>query len=56
MLKGLEPSKVFYYFEEISRIPRGSGNTTAISNYLVEFAKKRGLAYRQDAYENVIIW
>lgn len=56
MLKELEPSKVFYYFEEISRIPRGSGNTTAISNYLVEFAKKRGLAYRQDAYENVIIW
>lgn len=56
MLKGLEPAKVFYFFEEISRIPRGSGNTTAISNYLVEFAKKRGLAYRQDAYENVIIW
>lgn len=56
MLEGLEPSKVFYYFEQISRIPRGSGNNTEISKYLVNFAKEQGLKYRQDQLENVIIW
>lgn len=56
MLAELEPRKVFHYFEEISRIPRGSGSTTEISRYLVEFAKEHGLKYRQDGCENVIIW
>ena len=53
---GLKPAKVFYYFEEISNIPRGSGNNTAISSYLVSFAKEHNLKYRQDEAENVIIW
>jgi dipeptidase D len=55
ILKDLEPSKVFYYFEKISSIPRGSGNEKEISNYLVDFAKERGLYVRQDDYLNVII-
>ena len=33
-LDGLKPAEVFHYFEEISRIPRGSGNVEAISDYL----------------------
>lgn len=56
MLEGIDSTKVFEYFEQISRIPRGSGNNTAISNYLVEFAKEHNLEYKQDNYENVIIW
>lgn len=56
MLEGIDSTKVFEYFEQISRIPRGSGNNTAISNYLVDFAKEHKLAYKQDEYENVIIW
>ncbi len=55
VLEGLTPQKVFYYFEELTRIPHGSGNTTAISNYCVQFAKERGLEYYQDTHENVII-
>ena len=55
-LGGLEPGKVFEYFEEICAIPHGSGNTKAISDYLVAFAKDRGLAYRQDELNNVIIF
>ena len=51
----LEPAKVFYYFEEISKIPRGSGNTKAVSNYCVAFAKERGLYVRQDELNNVVI-
>lgn len=55
VLGGLEPQRVFYWFEEICRIPHGSGNTKALSDYLTAFARGRGLAVRQDALGNVII-
>lgn len=55
VLEGLKPEKVFYYFEEISRIPRGSGNEKAISDYIVTFAKDRGLFVHQDNANNVVI-
>ncbi len=55
VLEGLKPEKVFYYFEEISKIPRGSGNTKEISDYCVEFANKRGLFVHQDEVNNIII-
>ncbi len=55
-LAGLEPAKVFGYFEEICSMPHGSGNTKIISDYLVRFAQDRGLKYAQDADNNVIIW
>ncbi len=55
VLEGLQPKKVFYYFEEISRIPRGSGNTKAVSDYCVQFAKERNLWVKQDELNNVII-
>ncbi len=51
-----EPNDVFRFFEEIAKIPHGSYNTTAISNYLADFAKERGLNYVQDEIENVIIY
>ena len=42
---GLSPKKVFYYFEEISKIPRGSGNTKAIKSIseIREWTKYRAL-------------
>ena len=55
VLDGLKPEKVFSFFEEICRIPHGSGNVTAISDYLVDFAGKRQLFCRQDDLKNVII-
>ncbi len=54
-LENLEPSKVFYYFEEINNIPRRSGNEKELSDYMVAFAKERDLEVIQDAYMNVII-
>ena len=36
-----ETHKVISFFEEISRIPRKSGNEKAISDFLMNFAKKR---------------
>lgn len=55
MLENLKPEKVFQYFEEICAIPHGSGNVDAISDYLVDFAKKQGLWWTQDELKNVII-
>lgn len=55
VLEHLEPENVFHFFEEISRIPHGSGNTKGISNYLVEFAQERGLEHYQDETGNVIM-
>ncbi len=43
------------FFEEFSRIPHGSGNTALIADYLVDFAKSRGLEYHRDSHDNVII-
>ena len=56
VLTDLEPKSVFRYFEEICQIPHGSGNTKAISDYLKEFAVAHDLKYRQDEWNNVIIW
>ena len=55
VLNGLEPEKVFYYFEELSKIPRGSGNEKAASDYLFDFGKKRNLFVMQDEFLNIII-
>ena len=42
VLENCEPKQVFYYFEEICKIPHGSRNTKQISDYLVAFAKEHG--------------
>ncbi len=55
-LAGLQPEKVFAYFEKLCSIPHGSGNTKAISDYLVSFAKEQGIAYIQDEANNVIMF
>lgn len=55
-LENCEPKRVFYYFEELCKIPHGSGNTKQISNYLVSFAKEHGLEYVQDEMNNVVIY
>ena len=54
-LNDLNPKDVFYYFEEICKIPHGSGNTQKISDYLREFAKERNLEHYQDEIGNIII-
>ncbi|WP_195419331.1 aminoacyl-histidine dipeptidase [Collinsella sp. D33t1_170424_A12] len=54
-ITGYEPAKLFHYFEEISAIPRESGNEKGISDYLVAFAKEHGLWFYQDDVYNVII-
>lgn len=55
VLEHLEPKNVFSFFEQMCAIPHGSGNTKAISDYLVAFAQERGLEHYQDDLNNVII-
>ena len=55
-LSGLEPQSVFGYFEKLCSIPHGSGNTKAISDYLVSFANDHNLKYIQDELNNVILF
>lgn len=55
ILENIEPKEVFYYFEEISKIPRGSGNEKEISDYLLAFGQNLGLETIQDSALNIII-
>ena len=55
LIHGFEPQRVFAFFEEISAIPRGSGNESGVADYLESFAAQRGLACYRDANNNVLI-
>lgn len=54
-MEAIKPESVFKYFKEISDIPRGSGNTKAVSDYCVKFARERKISVTQDQWNNVII-
>ena len=55
-INGYQPEKLFHFFEDISAIPRGSGNEKAVSDYIVKFAADRGLRAVQDEAYNVIVY
>lgn len=55
VLDNIQPKDVFKYFEELTQIPRGSGNEKRISDYLVSFAKEHNLEVIQDKALNVIV-
>lgn len=49
-------NRSFYYFEQLCGIPHGSGNTKAISDWIVAFAVSHNLRYVQDSMNSVIIY
>ena len=55
ILEHLEPRGVFRFFEKLCAIPHGSSNTKAVSDWLMDFARERGLEAYQDGLNNVII-
>ena len=55
MLEGLKPCKVMKFFEEISKIPRKSGEEDKVVEYLKKFAIERNLEYYKDNYRNIVI-
>lgn len=54
-INNLQPQLVWKYFAEISNIPRPSKHEKAISDYVVETAKKLGLEVRRDKFLNVVV-
>lgn len=54
-IAGLKPEPVWRYFAEISQIPRESKNEKAISNYVMDVAKRLGLEAKQDGALNVVV-
>ena len=40
-ITGYEPAQLFHFFEEVSAIPRGSGNEKGISDFLVACTRTR---------------
>lgn len=56
-MRVLDESKAYCrYFEEISKIPHGSKDEKALSDWIVAFAKARGLSWYQDDWHNVVVY
>ena len=55
ILRGLQPSVFFNYFEEISNIPRCSYNEKRVSDYIANLAKQRRLEYSQDEKHSIFV-
>ena len=55
IIETLCQDRVFYHFRQISRIPHGSGNEKALSDFILNWAKSLGLEAEQDALNNVLI-
>jgi dipeptidase D len=51
----LEPAKVWEYFNEICQIPRPSKNEGRILDYLIRFAEKNKIPYKQDSVGNLLM-
>jgi dipeptidase D len=52
----LEPKTLWKYFDEIRKIPRGSGNEKAAGDYVLKVAKDLGLKGVRDKEGNVVIY
>jgi dipeptidase D len=55
MLTHLAPEKIWFYFDEITRIPRPSKKEQRIIDYLLAFGKQHNLETKVDAVGNVLI-
>ena len=55
VLESLQPREIFNLFETFSDIPHGSGNEKQVADWVVEFARQRGLEAEQDALHCVLV-
>ncbi|MDD4857392.1 MAG: aminoacyl-histidine dipeptidase [Candidatus Krumholzibacteria bacterium] len=54
-LSGLEPKNLWKHFDKIRSIPHCSGHEAALGEYLIAYAKGKGLDVEKDATGNVVI-
>ncbi len=52
---GFKPERVYRFFEEVAHVPRNSFHEQKISDWLVNFARERGIACVQDKNWNVVM-
>lgn len=43
--EGVKPERVWYHFEELTKLPHSSGNEDAVRRYIADFAEKLGYDY-----------
>ena len=55
VLENIEPREVMFFFEELSRRYRGSRHEKAATDYIADFAARRGLEHYRDALQNIIV-
>lgn len=55
IVQGRKPESFFHFFEELSQIPRGSGNESGAADWVCAFAESRGLECYRDELNNVLI-
>lgn len=55
VLDGYSPKEIFYWFEEITKIPRGSGKEEKIAAFIENFAREKGLYCYRDELNNVLV-
>jgi dipeptidase D len=55
VLDDLQPREVLQWFEALAGIPRGSGNESAVADWVVEFAPSRGLEAVKDEVSCVLV-
>ena len=55
MITNIEPKKIWECFYALTRIPRPSGHTKEVADYLVNYGKSLGLDAQKDQIGNVLI-
>ncbi len=51
----LQPQQLWRHFDEILKIPRGSGNEEGMRRYVIGVADRHGLEHRSDAAGNLVV-
>jgi len=54
-IQGLLPEPLWRYFQEVSRIPRESGNENRIREYIKSTAERLSLKYKIDSAGNILV-
>ena len=55
VLHNLKPERLWFHFEEISKIPRCSKHEEKVMDYLVDYAKKQGFEWKMDDAGNLVV-
>ena len=56
MFNSYEAASALNYFHDLTKIPHGSGNEKAVSDYVKKFAKSLGLKTIQDSKNNLVVF